>query len=150
MKRLTHFCSFLFVIFLMSCERTGQENPTPDSTTKNVLVTNPWKLEKITDANGNTINPDLLPAEGKAFFGVNIQFKEDKTVRAIDPVARQVVNGGVWDLLDGNKTLDIDLGANFKGKYPINALERSRMSLRNTMVFNGLKFDVNLELVPAL
>lgn len=149
MKKITHFCSILFVVFLMSCDKAGNETPEP-SAVKNVLVTHPWKLEKITDSNGNAINPDLLPAEGKAFFGVNIQFNEDKTVRAIDPIARQVVNGGVWDLIEENKTLDIDLGANFKGKYPINTLERSRMSLRNTMTFNGLKFDVNLELVPVL
>ena len=98
---------------------------------------------------GNVINTALLPDEAKKFFGANIQFYEDKTVKAIDPIARMVLNGGSWDLLDNAKTLDIDI-KDFKGTYPINKLERSRMSLRHTTLYQGLSFDVYLELVPAL
>ena len=151
MKKLMSICAVLLAFALGGCNRQSSDvTPTDSETTTRVLTTNPWKLDKITDLNGNVINPNLLPPEGKSFFGVNILFSEDKTVRAIDPIARTVVNGGSWDFLDDAKALNIDLGKDFKGKYPINKLERSTMSLRNTMEFNGIKFEVNLELVPAL
>jgi len=150
MKKLTIFYSLLAVISLNSCNKTTPDPiPAPENI-MNVLTTNAWKMDKITDLNGNAINVDLLPAQTKAFFGVNIQFSGDKTVRAIDPIARRVESGGTWDLIENNKTLYIDLTKDFKGNYPINKLTRSNMSLRNTMEMNGLKFEVNLELIPAL
>jgi hypothetical protein len=149
MKKVMFIGSLLFALFLVSCKSDNNgTTPTPEKTVS-ILVTNPWKVEKITDLNGNVINKDLLPKEAQAFFGTNIQFFEDKTVKALDPVARTVVNGGSWNLLNNEKTLDIDI-KDFKGIYPINKLERSRMSLRYSTVFQGLSFEVYLELVPAL
>ncbi len=149
MKKPMFFYSLLLTFFLVSCDRENNgTTPTPEKTIS-ILTTNPWKVEKVTDLNGNVINTSALPDDAKKFFGVNIQFYDDKTVKAIDPVARNVVNGGSWDLLDNEKTLDIDI-KDFKGTYPINKLERARMSLRHTTVFNGLSFNVYLELVPAL
>lgn len=150
MKKVTPFSFILFAYLFQNCTKT---EPTPIPTPQtivSVLTANAWKMDKITDLNGNAINVALLPDETKYFFGVNIQFNEDKTVRAIDPVAREVKNGGVWDWKDNNKVLYIDLRKDFKGDYPINKLTRSNMSLRNTMEMNGLKFEVNLELIPAL
>lgn len=150
MKKIMFIGSLLLTLFLVSCNKDNNgTTPTPEKTVS-ILVTNPWKVEKITDLNGNVINKDLLPKEAQGFFGVNIQFYDDKTVKAIDPVGRNVVNGGSWDLLDNEKTLNIDLGKDFKGNYPINKLQTSRMSLRHTTVYSGLSFDVYLELVPAL
>lgn len=144
------FIGFFVLTFCsVGCNRENNgTTPTPGQTIS-ILVTNPWKVEKVTDLNGNTINTSALPDDAKKFFGVNIQFFDDKTVKAIDPVARTVVNGGSWNLLDNEKTLDIDI-KDFKGTYPINKLERSRMSLRHTSVYQGLSFEVYLELVPAL
>jgi hypothetical protein len=99
--------------------------------------------------NGNVINTASLPEQSKALFGINIQFSDDKTVRAIDPIARTVINGGTWSFLDNEKTLDIDI-KDLKGQFPINKLERSRMVLLNKITYNGLTFNVYLELVPAL
>ncbi|TAG74162.1 MAG: hypothetical protein EAZ26_02415, partial [Runella slithyformis] len=109
----------------------------------------PWKIDRITDVSGNVINTNSLPTESRAMFGVDIQFNEDKTVRAIDPTSKLVVNGGSWDFLDNQQTLDIDV-SQLKGKFPIVKLERSRMVLRNKIMFQGIGFDVNLELVPSL
>jgi len=149
MKKIMFIGSLLLSLFLVSCKTENNgTTPTPEKSIS-ILITNPWKVEKITDLNGNVINKSLLPTQAQGFFGSNIQFYEDKTVKAIDPVARQVLNGGSWNLLDNEKTLDIDI-KDFKGTYPINKLERSRMSLRHSTVFNGLTFEVYLELVPAL
>lgn len=148
MKKSAFIYSLLLVFFLISCDRTTPGEPT-DETTARVLTTNPWKVDKITDLNGNVINIAALPEASKALFGINIQFSDDKTVRAIDPIARTVINGGTWNFLDNQKVLDIDI-KDLKGQFPINALERSRMVLLNKINFNGLSFDVYLVLVPAL
>ncbi|WP_028525704.1 hypothetical protein [Runella limosa] len=151
MKKWSVLCFVFVSIFLANCKKVevGDTPTTPDATVS-VLTTNPWKVTKITDLNGNVIDKNLLPTEVKSFFEVYIYFKEDKTVRALDPVALTVQQGGAWDLLDNSKTLYIDLGKTFKGNYPINKLERARMSLRHTAVYSGLNFDVFLELVPAI
>ena len=137
--------------FGVSCKKID-DNTDPVAqlqTITQALITNPWKIDRITDLSGNVINTSNLPAESRAMFGVNIQFNEDKTVRAIDPTSKTIVNGGSWDLLDDQKALDINI-SQLKGKFPIVKLERSRMILRNQVVFQGIGFDVNLELVPAL
>ncbi|MEZ4905156.1 MAG: hypothetical protein R2822_27115 [Spirosomataceae bacterium] len=150
MKKRIVFYFVLLAIPFQSCIKT-EPNPIPTAETiVSVLTTNAWKMDKITDLNGNAINVDLLPTEAKFFFGVNIQFRDDNTVRATDPVDRRLVNGGVWAFKNDNKTLYIDLNKDFKGDYLINKLTRSNMSLRNTMEMNGIKFEVNLELVPSL
>lgn len=148
MKKLTFIYSFVLTFFLLSCNRTTTGEPSNETTVR-VLTTNPWKVDKITDLNGNVINTAALPEQSKALFGINIQFSDDKTVRAIDPIARTVINGGTWSFLDNEKILDIDI-KDLKGQFPINKLERSRMVLLNKIVYNGLTFQVYLELVPAL
>ncbi|RDB03329.1 hypothetical protein [Runella aurantiaca] len=148
MKKLTFIYSLFLTFFLVSCDRTTTDEPTNEATVR-VLTTNPWKVDKITDLNGNVINTASLPEQSKALFGINIQFSDDKTVRAIDPIARTVINGGTWSFLDNEKTLDIDI-KDLKGQFPINKLERSRMVLLNKITYNGLTFNVYLELVPAL
>jgi hypothetical protein len=146
MNKIIAFAFILSTCFLVSCsEKTTAEPITITQT----LVTNPWKVNKITDMSGATINQSSLPTEAKAMFGVNIQFLEDKTVRALDPVSKSVVNGGKWNLLDNDQTLDIDV-AQLKGKYPIVEMTTSKMVLKTSIVYSGVTFNVNLELTPAL
>jgi hypothetical protein len=150
MKNIVVIALILSSCFLISCKKnTGTDPQSETLTATKTLVTNPWKVNKITDLSGNTINPSALPTEAKALFSINIQFLEDKTVRALDPVSKSVVNGGKWDLLDSDKILDIDV-AQLKGKYPIVEMTRTKMILRNSIVFEGVTFNVNLELVPAI
>ena len=153
MKNIANFFSIIVLFSVFGCVKTDNSNsiPTPDAviTLTEALVTYPWKVDKVTDANGGLINPNSLPEQSKALFGINIQFYDDKTVRALDPIARTVVNGGKWDFLDENKTLDIDI-SQLKGQFPIVSLKKDRMILKNKVVFNGISFDVLLELVPSL
>jgi hypothetical protein len=138
-----------FCILMAGCEKKTTEPDSPTTTISRTIVTNPWKINRITETNGTVINMNSLPAESKALFGINIQFFEDKTVRALDPVSKSVINGGRWDLIDNDKTMDIDV-SQLKGKYPIVELSKSKMVLRNKIPFGGVSFEVNLELVPAL
>ncbi len=152
MKKISLFLA-LFIVGLSSCVKDNGSTPDPTQTTTTTLtqtlVTNPWKVDKVTDAGGALINPNNLPTESKALFGINIQFYDDKTVRALDPIARTVVNGGKWDFLDNNSALDIDI-SQLKGQFPIVSLKKERMILKNKVVVSGLTFDVLLELVPSI
>ena len=127
MKKITYFLSIIVLFSVFGCVKTDSSNsiPTPNAviTLTEALVTYPWKVDKITDANGGLINPNSLPEQSKALFGINIQFYDDKTVRALDPIARTVVNGGKWGFLDENKTLDIDI-SQLKGQFPIVSLKK--------------------------
>lgn len=148
MKKVALICIIFSTILMVSCEQSS--TPDPDTqTVSSILVQNAWKVERITDANGNVLNTTNLPNEAQALFGINIQFFNDKTVKAIDPIARMVLNAGTWALLDQDKTLDIDI-KDLKGKFPINKFERTRMILGYQVLFNGVNFNVNLELVPAV
>jgi hypothetical protein len=150
MKKIALLLAIYTVFGLSACKTTNGTDPIPTAQTiTETLVTTAWKIDKITDPSGSTINPSNLPAESRALFGVNIQFNNDKTVRAIDPVARTIVNGGKWDISTDNQTLDIDI-SQLKGKFPIVSLKKDRMVLKNNVVVSGLTFAVNLELVPAL
>jgi hypothetical protein len=150
MKKIALILSIFTIVTIAGCNTTTTSDPTPTvQTLTETLVTNPWKVDKVTDATGSIINPNSLPAESRALFAINIQFNEDKTVRAIDPVARTIVNGGSWGLLDNNQTLDINI-SQLKGQFPIVSAKKDRMILKNKVVFQGLSFDVNLELIPAL
>ena len=149
MKSLAIFFILGISFWGLSCTKTTDNPATQVETTTRTLVSNPWKIDRVTDASGNVINTSNLPAESRALFGINIQFNEDKTVRAIDPTSKSIVNGGSWDFADNQQALNIDV-SQLKGLFPIVKLERSRMVLRNKVQFNGLAFDVNLELVPAL
>lgn len=152
MNKLAFLLSIIVFAFVSGCNTTTENptpTPTPTETLVQTLVNYPWKVDKVTDANGNIINPSTLPAEANALFSINIQFSDDKTVRALDPVAKTVVNGGKWDFLESNKILDIDI-SQLKGQFPIVSLKKDRMILKNKVTFGGLTFDVNLELVPSI
>jgi hypothetical protein len=150
MKKIALLFAIYAVVSLSACKTTSGDDPAPSTqTVTETLVTTAWKIDKITDASGSTINPSNLPAESRALFGVNIQFNNDKTVRAIDPIARTIVNGGKWDISSDNQTLDIDI-SQLKGQFPIVSLKKNRMILKNNVAVSGLTFTVNLELVPAL
>lgn len=150
MKKIAFLLAIYAVVSLSACKTTNGNDPAPTAQTiTETLVTTAWKVDKITDTNGSTINPSSLPASSQALLNVNIQFNNDKTVRAIDPVARTIVNGGKWDISADNQALDIDI-SQLKGQFPIVSLKKDRMILKNNVAVSGLTFTVNLELVPAL
>ncbi len=150
MKKIAFLLSICAVVSLSACKTTNGTDPiTTAQTITETLVTTAWKVDKITDTNGTIINPNNLPAESRALFGVNIQFNDDKTVRAIDPVARTIVNGGKWGISADNQILDIDI-SQLKGQFPIVSIKKDRMILKNNISVSGLTLTVNLELVPAL
>ena len=82
-------------------------------------------------------------------YQLNMQFRSDNTVRAIDRTSKQIINGGTWKLANDSKSMDIDV-TGFKGNFPIVELSRTRLILRQRAPVDGKDTDINLEFAPSI
>jgi len=135
--------TLLLLAGLVSCRDTSVE-----ADREVLLVAMPWKLNRVTDAQGQAIPLSRLNVQTQALFGMDFQFRENNITRATDRLTRQVLNGGTWFLRDNNTALDIEVSL-FKGRFPLVDLNRSKLVLQNKMPINGVESDTNLEFVPA-
>lgn len=134
---------------LMACSDTNSPAPTAASQTE-LLVGNNWRVSNVTDASGATLNRNRLNLTTNLLFDLNMQFRNDNTVRALDPTQGNiVVNGGTWTLATDNKSIDVDV-KQFKGNFPLIELNRSKMILRQSAPVDGKDTPINLEFSPAL
>ncbi|TDB64442.1 hypothetical protein [Arundinibacter roseus] len=150
MKRITNILLLAFVVlFTLSC--TEKDTPDPDtvSTKDKMLITNPWRLVDITDASGKSIPQNQLSFETLAIYLFDIQFFDNNVTKALDRVSKQVVNGGTWYLIENEQTLDIEV-SQFKGKFGIKELSRSKMTLSNNVPVNGTNQLANLVFEPVI
>lgn len=138
----------LFLLFTVGCDKDSKIAPQETDKGK-VLVTNPWRLVSITDASGKAIPQNQLTIETQAIYFFDIQFFDNNVTKAIDPYSKQVVNGGTWYLIDDNKVLDVEV-SQFKGKFPIKELSRSKMTLGNTVPVNGVNQEAHLVFEPVI
>ncbi len=137
--------SFLLLlsVFFISCKK----NKTTISTdTATLLSSNNWQLDRYTDANGKAISNSSLNAASIALFGLVFEFKSDKETRATDKLTKNVVNRGTWGLIEGDKTIDINITA-FKGQFKIVSLAKGKLILQtSTSTFlSGVGSTINLE-----
>lgn len=123
----------------------------PSATTQtDLLVANNWRTVRVTTPAGQEINSNRLNLATQVLFELNMQFRSNGTVRALDPKqANTVVNGGTWKLAADNKSIDVVV-TGFTGNFPIVRLDRSKLILRQTAPVDGKTAEVNLEFEPAL
>ena len=138
----------LLLVFTVSCDKDTKTDP--QSTDKDkVLINNPWRLTNVTDASGKAIPQNQLNLETQAIYLFDIQFFNNNVTKALDRTSRQVVNGGTWYLIDNNQVLDIEV-SQFKGKFNIKELSRTKMTLGNTVPVNGVTQEANLVFEPVI
>jgi hypothetical protein len=130
-----------------SCKK--EDGPVTAETRTELLVTTNWRLERITDANGNTIATNRLGTSALVLNFIDIQFTSNNIARALDRSTRQIINGGTWFLVEDNQSLDVNV-TGFKGIFPILTLSRTRFSIRQTTKVDGVDTLVNLEFSPAV
>ena len=82
-------------------------------------------------------------------FELDMQFRSDGTVRAINRLTSQIPNGGTWKLAPDFKSMDVDVNG-FKGNFPIVELTRTKLTLRQRAPVSGVESDINLEFKPSL
>lgn len=136
---------------LLSCKKDDDNdpNPTVDSRTE-LLVANSWRTAKVTTPDGQEINRNRLGLTTQVLFDLDMQFRKDGSVRALDyNRSNSVVNGGSWKLTADSQSMDVDVQG-FKGNFPIIQLNRSKLILRQSAPVDGKTSDINLEFNPTL
>lgn len=146
---LTLLLAVFFAGFLTGCEDDNGGTPAAATQTE-MLVGNSWRVSRVATPDGQTLDRNRLNVATQVLYDLDMQFRTDKTVRAVDKGTKQVINGGTWELVDDNKAIDVNV-TGFKGKFPIIELTRSRkLILRQQAPVDGKQADINLEFDPVL
>ncbi|RIV24038.1 hypothetical protein DYU11_13830 [Fibrisoma montanum] len=151
--RTTAFAMLLAIFltgFLTGCEDDDGGTTPAAATQTEMLVGNSWRVSRVATPDGQTLDRNRLNVTTQVLYDLDMQFKADKTVRAVDKNTKQVINGGTWELVDDNRAIDVNV-TGFKGKFPIVELTRSRkLILRQQAPVDGRQSDINLEFDPVL
>ncbi|MVM33706.1 hypothetical protein GO755_26945 [Spirosoma sp. HMF4905] len=146
--RLLLVCTAL-LITLTHCKKDDGATPTEASQT-DLLVANNWRTVQVSTPDGQAINKSRLNLATQVLYDLNMQFRNDGTVRALDPKqSNSVVNGGTWKLATDNQSIDVDVSG-FKGNFPIIQLTKNKLILRQRAPVDGKDSDINLEFDPTL
>lgn len=143
-----YILGLLLMVFTVACDKDTKTDPQETDKGK-VLITNPWRLVNVTDASGKSIPTNQLNFETQAIYLFDIQFFDNNVTKALDRTSKQVVNGGTWYLIENNQILDIEV-SQFKGKFPIKELSRSKLTLGNTVPVNGVNQEARLVFEPVV
>ena len=147
---------FSLAILLLSGMLTGCKNnngttpvPTAVSQTE-LLVANNWRISRVSTPDGQSINRSRLSLTNQLLFDLNMQFRANGTVRALDPNAsNEVRNAGTWVLAPDSKSMEVVV-TGFRGNFPIVNLSRTKLVLRQRAPVDGKDADINLEFDPSL
>ena len=140
---------FLLVsLLLTSMIGCKKDDLTPASQTE-LLVANSWQTTRVSTPDGQSINRSRLNLSTQVLFDLNMQFRANGTVRAIDKQSKQIINGGTWKLATNSKSMDVVV-TSFTGNFPIVELSRTKLILRQRAPVDGKDADINLEFDPTL
>ncbi len=141
--------TLLLLAFITACNNDNNPTPTTSSQTE-LLVANNWQVSNVTDTNGQTINASRLSFTTNLLYSLSMQFRNDNTVRALDPKqSNVVVNQGTWKLASDNQSMDVVV-TGFNGNFPIVQLNRNTLILRQQAPVDGKNAPINLEFKPVL
>ncbi|GAB3717716.1 hypothetical protein [Spirosoma lituiforme] len=136
---------------LISCKKDNNNDlaPTAASQTALLVATN-WQITSITTPDGQLINAGRLNLVSQLLPQLKFQFRNDNSVRALDPLQSNAVkNAGTWYLATDNQSMDVDV-TGFKGNFPIIQLSKSKLILRQVAPVDGKNADINLVFDPTL
>jgi hypothetical protein len=148
MNRILSFIFPLVLVVVLAACNGKTTTPEPDNAKDKVLVSYPWRLIDVTDVNNKAIPQNQLALETQAIYLFDIQFFDNNVTKAFDRVSRQVINGGTWYLRENDEVLDIEV-SQFKGKFKVVGLNRTRMTLMNKIPVGGQQQDAYLVFEPV-
>ncbi|ADB38270.1 hypothetical protein [Spirosoma linguale] len=148
--RMLFFCTVLFTALTGCSTDNGTDpNPTPASQSE-LLVANNWITNRVSTPDGQEINKNRLNQMTQGLYELNMQFRNNGTVRALDPKqSNSVVNQGTWVLAADSKSIDVNVQG-FRGNFPIVQLTKNKLVLRQRAPVDGKDADINLEFIPSL
>ena len=139
---------FLAVTLFLSLTLFGCQKDTISSRSE-LLVANNWRTSRVTTPDGQPLNANRLNLSTQVLFQLDMQFRNNNTVRALDRTSNQVINGGTWKLATDSQSMDVDV-TGFKGNFPIVELSRTKLILRPRAPVDGKDADINLEFEPTI
>lgn len=141
----------LLLSTLTHCKKDDGATPAPTAASQtDLLVANNWRTVRVSTPDGVEINKSRLNLATQVLYDLNMQFRNNGTVRALDPKqSNSVINGGTWKLTPDNQSIDVDVSG-FKGNFPIIQLTKSKLILRQRAPVDGKDADINLEFDPTL
>lgn len=152
MYRLTRYFLLFFAIGLLTHCKSDTDTPGPvtSASQTELLVANPWRVDRVTDTGGKAIPTSQLDLQTTALFFMDFQFNNNKIVRAIDRTTKQVLNAGDWTLTADNTAIDVKV-TGFKGVFKLVELTKTSLILQQEGVkVNGVKQDANIVFVPSI
>jgi hypothetical protein len=143
--------SAILATVLTCCKKDDGNTPVPTAASQtNLLVANNWRTVRVSTPNGVEINKSRLNLATQVLYDLNMQFRNNGTVRALDPrQSNSVINGGTWTLATDFQSIDVDVSG-FKGNFPIVMLNKNKLVLRQRAPVDGTTTDINLEFDPTL
>lgn len=152
MRWLTRYFLLFFAIGLLTHCKSDNNTPGPVTTASRteLLVANPWRVDRVTDTGGRAIATGQLGIETAALFFLTFQFTNTNIVRAIDSTTKQIRNAGDWTLTSDNQAIDVKV-TGFKGVFKIVELTKTSLILQQEGVqVNGTKQPANIVFVPSI
>lgn len=148
--RLLLVC-LIFCGLNISCKNDDGTDPNPTATSQTeLLVSTNWRTVRVSATDGQEINKSRLNLSTQVLYDLNMQFRNNGTVRALDPKqSNSVVNQGTWVLATDSKSIDVDVQG-FKGNFPIVQLTKNKLILRQRAPVDGKDADINLEFEPSI
>ncbi|GAB4036426.1 hypothetical protein [Spirosoma gilvum] len=153
---MKHTIRLLFVFTVLLGAQSGckkDDGTTPVVTTASqtdLLIANNWRTVRVTDTNGQEINKSRLNLATQILYDLNMQFRNNGTVRALDPKqSNLVINNGTWKLATDNQSIDVVV-TGFSGNFPIIQLTKTKLILRQRAPVDGKDADINLEFDPSI
>lgn len=143
--------SAILLTTLTQCKKDDGTIPVPTAASQtDLLVANNWRTVRVSTPDGVEINRSRLNLATQVLYDLNMQFRNNGTVRALDPrQSNSVVNGGTWTLASDFQSIDVDVSG-FKGNFPIVTLNKNKLVLRQRAPVDGTTTDINLEFDPTL
>lgn len=146
--RLIFICTIVLGT-LTHCKKTDDTILTTGSQT-DLLIANNWRTVRVTNLDGVEINRSRLNLSTQVLYDLNMQFRNNGTVRALDPrQSNSVINAGTWTLSTDNQSIDVVV-TGFSGNFPIVQLSKTKLVLRQRAPVDGQNADINLEFEPML
>ncbi|GAB2554664.1 hypothetical protein [Spirosoma areae] len=141
----------LLLSTLTQCKKDDGNNPVPTAASQTeLLVANNWRTVRVLTPDGQEINKNRLNLATQVLYDLNMQFRNNGTVRALDPKqSNSVINGGTWKLTADNQSIDVDVSG-FRGNFPIVQLNKNKLILRQRAPVDGKDADINLDFDPTL
>ena len=135
---------------LTGCKKDEGTTPAPTAASQTeLLVANNWQTSRVSTTEGLSINRNRLNLSTQVLFDLDMQFRNNNTVRAIDRTSKQIINGGTWKLTADLKSIDVDV-TGFTGNFPIIELGRTKLILGQRAPVDGKDADIHLEFDPSL